>query len=181
MKISNVDIVIDYKTIKLSEKGFYLGKIYFQADNYIYPDINSVGNPLNIMRWLLREMRLLIESKHQQTERHIYFHRQKQYHIYLNYLGDNLVSLEFSKIENIIPINNDVIFTAVFSKKRDRDIHTVTCKYSDLFEIAYNEGNKLFNMFNVEGMLQGGEMLPLEVELKYSKRIINRIKKNNLT
>ena len=177
MKISDVNIIIDYKTLQLSENGFFMGKIYFQADDYIYPDANCFSNPLNIMRWLLREMRLLIESKAEITERYIYFSLEDPYHIYLCYLGNNLVALKFPKTIN--KISNDMIITAV-SEDYNKEIHTITCNYSDLFKIAYNEGTKLFNMINVAEAPKNGEVLMLGVELEYSKRIINKIKRNEI-
>jgi hypothetical protein len=176
MEISSINIIIDYNSIKLSESG-YEGIIYFQADDYVYPYKNCISYPLHIIRWLLKEMRLLLESKADVPERYVYFNTEKHQHIYLRYLGDDLIRLEFSSVKTTIPKINNMMFMTVFSKNLDRDLHLVTCHYSELFKIAYEEGRKLFNMFNVEGVLQDGIMIPLEGELQYAKRVLRKLEK----
>lgn len=175
MIISNINIFIDYDTVKLShEHSAYMSKMYLEVDDYIFPHDKYIALPAMIMRWLLKEMRLIKGKANTIKERHIYFYPEDGIYIKFELMDNDVLHVSFinRKMEK-----KKNIFHTIFSK----DGHLVStdffCYHKEFFMETYKQAISFYERYK-DQYPSGGDMLVLQEELNLSKKLAKELSKN---
>ena len=175
MIISDINIFIDYSTIKLShEHSAYKSKMYLKVDSYIFPHDKYIALPAMIMRWLLREMRLIKGKNNTIKERHIYFYPEDGLYIKFELMDKDILHISFinRKIEK-----TKNIFHTIFSKDGQLVSSDFFCYYKEFFMDTYTQALLFYERYK-DQYPSGGDMLVLQEELKLSKKLAKELSKN---
>jgi hypothetical protein len=69
MKISKIKFYINLENISMNtEFSSNQCNLYLLVDNILYPDINYTGLPITILRWMLKELRLLVSKSNKKRK-----------------------------------------------------------------------------------------------------------------
>ena len=176
MIISNINIFIDYDTVKLShEHSAYMSKMYLEIDDYIFPHNQYIALPAMILRWLLKEMRLIKGKTNTIYERHIYFHPEDGLYIKLELLDNDILHVSFVTRKKEEKMKN--VFHTIFSKDGHLNSTDFFCYYKDFFIETYNQASLFYERYK-DQYPQGGDMLVLQGELNLSKKLAKELSKN---
>ncbi|PYG84972.1 hypothetical protein LY28_03430 [Ruminiclostridium sufflavum DSM 19573] len=174
MEISEVTINIDLEHIDLSyDFSAFMANMYIESDEFEYPHSQYIALPAMILRWFLRELRLIVGKNNKIKERSIYFYPDVNNYIVIEYMGEGMLCLKLvkRKLEKNFNIINTII-----SKEAVNEKNVIYCLFNDLFLEIYKKAEELLNKLE-RFEEQGGDLLVLKEELKYSEKIINKIQK----
>lgn len=172
MNISNISICIDYDTVKLShEHSAYMSKMYLKVDDFIFPHDKYIALPAMIMRWLLKEMRLIKGNANTIKERYVYFYPEDGIYIKFEIVDNDIFHVTFT---NRITEKKKNLFHSIFSM----DGYTVStdfyCLYKETFIETYKQAMLFFEKYK-DLYPSGGDMLVLQEELNLSKKLANKL------
>ena len=153
---SNIRIVWEEKDCKLSHKhSAFLGKVYFEIDSAFYPKKRAEGFPAMIMRWYLKELRLL-NGKSNVVCRQVFFYPDPSNDILIKRYDEKYITLTF--------------------RERNKIIIECQSEWIQTFEQVLNEACNFYNKFrNLPEY--GGDILVLGEEINMSSKLLKRIKK----
>lgn len=174
LEISEVTINIDLEHIDLSyDFSAFMANMYIESDEFEYPHSQYIALPAMILRWFLRELRLIVGKNNKIKERSIYFYPDVNNYIVIEYMGEGMLCLKLvkRKLEKNFNIINTII-----SKEAVNEKNVIYCLFNDLFLEIYKKAEELLNKLE-RFEEQGGDLLVLKEELKYSEKIINKIQK----
>jgi hypothetical protein len=175
MIISNINIFIDYDTVKLSnEHSAYMSKMYLKVDEYIFPHDKYIALPAMIMRWLLKEIRLIKGKTNTIKERHIYFYPEDGIYIKFELMDNDILHVSFVNRE-IEKTKN--VFHTIFSQNVNLLSTDFFIYYKDFFMETYNQAILFYERYK-DQYPRGGDMLVLQEELNLSKKLAKELSKN---
>lgn len=176
MLISNINIFIDYDTVKFShEHSAYMSKMYLTVDDYIFPHDKYIALPAMIMRWLLKEMRLIKGKANTIKERHIYFYPEDGIYIKFELMDNDVLHVCF--INKKIEKKKNIIHT-IFSKDEYLVLNDFFCYYNEFFMETYRQALLFYEKYK-DQYPSGGDILVLQEELNLSKKLSNVLSKND--
>lgn len=170
MKISHINIFIDYDTVKLSEEhSAYMSRMYLEVDDYFFPHDKYIALPAMIMRWILREMRLLKGKTNTIKERHLYFYPEDGMYIKLELVDSDILHVSLIKRQVGKKIMKNIYHT-IFSKDRDMITNDFNCYYREFFGEIYKQALFFYERYRDQYPI-AGDMLVLQEELILSKKL----------
>jgi hypothetical protein len=146
--------------------------MYLKSDGYSFPDERYEALPAMILRWILREARLLKGKNNRISERYFYFYPNKNNFVKMRLLDDDILALELISRR----IKESSILHTVFSREGRMKTKIIYVNYDDYFRTTYLLAESFYNRLRNQ-YPQGGDMFVLSEELNLSKKIINRINK----
>lgn len=148
----------------------YATNIYFIIDEKtMLPNRNAIADPVYVLGWLLREMRLSLSSK--VKERHLYFNAEQGQYIFLS-TENNVLKLRFTGMKK----RPSVLRTVVGLGKVEVEEREFCCVFGPFFAETYEIAAKLYDKFK-DVYPRGGGIDDLMGELKRSESIVRRFKK----
>jgi hypothetical protein len=151
-----------------------MSKMYLEVDEYIFPHDKYIALPAMIMRWLLKEMRLIKGKTNKIKERHIYFYPEDGLYIKIELIDNDVLHISFinSQIEN-----TKNIFHTFFSKSGHSVSTEFFCYYTDFFLETYKQAILFYERYKDQYPC-GGDLLVLQEELNLSKKLAKELSKN---
>ncbi len=142
------------------------------SGDFVFSHSKSKAMSAYILRWLLRQMRLLAKKNNPIKKREVYFLPHNGKYILLELVEEEILSIDFVKRINY----NPWIVHSIYSEDGELLTTTFHCLYDDFFMETYRQAEQFFHTFK-DSFPQTSEMFVLEQELYYSKKIVNKITK----
>jgi hypothetical protein len=171
MIITKIKFYIDLKNIRMSnELSSNQCNFYLIADHIDFPDKNYVGLPITILRWMLKELRLLINKKNTIKERYVYFYPDHNNYLQFEMVDNvNLKITLYTRKSKKTPIIN-----TIFSKEGKIEKTELYCKFNEFFKEVYDTSELVYDACSKEEVLSG-DLFVLQAQLNYSKSLYNKI------
>lgn len=174
MKISKIKFYMDLKNLGISEEfSSNQCNFYLIADSMEYPDKNYMGLPITILRWLLKELRLLISRNNTIKERYVYFYPEtNNYFMHFEMADDENLKVTLNKRK----IKKTSFLHTIFSKEGKIETIELYCNFNEFFKEVYESSEIVYDACSQEEV-HGGDILVLQQQLKASKSLYNKIMK----
>ncbi|MDF2872215.1 MAG: hypothetical protein K0R05_3790 [Anaerocolumna sp.] len=174
MTISKIKLYIDLENFVASKEfGSNQCNLYLIADNIVYPNKNYLGLPVITLRWMLKELRLLVSRSNTKKERFIYFYPEiNNYYIQFEMIdNEHLKIILFKRVIKKTPILHTYL-----SKDGKIEKTELYCTFNEFFKEVYENSLLVYDICSKKEVLNG-DVFVLQQQLISSKSLYNKIVK----
>ncbi len=175
MKITESEfpiVKLDMNGAVFSEKhSAFICRMCFWDQYRFFPSSTFKACPALILRWILRELRLLKKSGVKE-KREVFLHPSTDHFLFFEKSTDDTLLITFH-----CALKRSFLNRFFISRDRQGQTRSIQCSFASFFAHIYENAEAFYEKF-CEMHPQGSDMVVLQEELELSKKLYNRIVKN---
>ncbi len=175
VKLTALEFKIDQSHIFLShEHSTFMTEFFIETADLTFPTRNYNGLPITTLRFMLKELRLLISKSNTISERHVYFYPDTNNFITFQLVDNEVLTIKL--VQRNVKSHKNIIHS-IFSKEGKIISKNIHCRFNEVFTSIYKLSETLvLDLKDREEV--GGDLFVLEEQLRLSKTSFNKFIKN---